>query len=147
MGQRNDTLSAAGYRLKGENLRLTLARRLVIETLDGSPGPQSAADLAAALAGSIPLSSLYRTLSVLEKTDVVERFPDQTGVARFELAEWLTGHHHHMTCVVCGETSDVGVPGDLERTVGDIVSEVGKRFAFEVTGHRLDLQGVCSQCR
>jgi len=147
MGQRNDTLTAAGYRLEGENLRLTPARRLVIEKLDGSPGPQSAADLAAALAGSIPLSSLYRTLAVLEKTDVIEQFPDQAGVARFELAEWLTGHHHHMTCTVCGATSDVGVPGDLETTVAGIVSEVGTRFAFTVTGHRLDLQGVCSRCR
>jgi Fe2+ or Zn2+ uptake regulation protein len=147
MGQRNDTLTAAEHRLEGEKLRLTPARQLVIETLNGSSGPQSAADLAAALAGSIPLSSLYRTLSVLEKTDVIERFPDQNGVARFELAEWLTGHHHHMTCVVCGATSDVGVPGDLEATVADLVSEVGRRFAFEVTGHRLDLQGVCSQCR
>lgn len=147
MGQRNDTLTAARYRLEGENLRLTPARRLVIEKLDGSSGPQSAADLAAALAGSIPLSSLYRTLAVLERTDVIERFPDQAGVARFELAEWLTGHHHHMTCTVCGETSDVGVPGDLETTVAGIVSEVGNRFAFTVTGHRLDLQGVCSRCR
>lgn len=147
MGQRNDTLTAARYRLEGESLRLTPARRLVIEKLHGSSGPQSAADLAAALAGSVPLSSLYRTLTVLERTDVIERFPDQAGVARFELAEWLTGHHHHMTCTVCGETSDVGVPGDLETTVAGIVSEVGKRFAFTVTGHRLDLQGVCSRCR
>lgn len=147
MGQRNDTLTAAGCRLEGENLRLTPARRMVIETLDGSPGPQSAADLAAALAGSMPLSSLYRTLAVLERMDVIERFPDQAGVARFELAEWLAGHHHHMTCTVCGDTSDVGVPGDLETTVAGIVSEVGKRFAFTVTGHRLDLQGVCSRCR
>ena len=147
MGQRNDTLTAARHRLEGENLRLTPARRLVIEKLDGSSGPLSAADLAAALAGSIPLSSLYRTLAVLERTDVIERFPDQAGVARFELAEWLTGHHHHMTCTVCGETSDVGVPGDLETTVAGIVSEVGKRFSFTVTGHRLDLQGVCSRCR
>jgi Fe2+ or Zn2+ uptake regulation protein len=120
---------------------------LVIETLSASPGPQSAADLASAIGSAVPISSLYRTLSTLEETEIVERFPDQTGVARYELAEWLTGHHHHMTCIECGATSDVAVPGDLETTVIEIVSEVGKRFDFDVTGHRLDLQGVCSQCR
>jgi Fur family ferric uptake transcriptional regulator len=147
MRQRNDTLAAAGKRLESKQARLTPARRLVIETLDGSSGPQSAADLAVTIAGAIPMSSLYRTLTVLEETEVIERFPDQTGIARYELAEWLTGHHHHMTCIACGATSDVAVPGDLEATVVDIVSQVGKRFDFEVAGHRLDLQGVCSQCR
>lgn len=133
--------------MESKQARFTPARRLVIETLDGSSGPQSAADLAVAVAGAIPMSSLYRTLSVLEETEVIERFPDQAGIARYELAEWLTGHHHHMTCIECGATSDVAVPGDLEATVADIASEVGRRFDFTVTGHRLDLQGVCSQCR
>jgi Fe2+ or Zn2+ uptake regulation protein len=120
---------------------------LVLEVLSGSPGPQSAADLAGAIGAAVPISSLYRTLAILEETGIIERFPDQAGVARYELAEWLTGHHHHMTCIECGATSDVAVPGDLEATVADIVSEVGKRFDFDVTGHRLDLQGVCSRCR
>ena len=147
MRQRDDTLTAAKHRLESQHARLTPARRLVIETLSGSSGPQSAADLAVAIDGTVPVSSLYRTLSVLEETMVVERFPDQAGVARYELAEWLTGHHHHMTCTECGATSDVAVPGDLEATVAHIVSEVGSRFGFDVTGHRLDLQGVCGKCR
>ena len=147
MRQRNDTRAAAQGRLESEQARFTPARRMVVEALSGSPGPQSAADLAIAMEGAIPLSSLYRTLAVLEKTEVIERFPDQAGVARYELAEWLSGHHHHMTCVECGSTSDVAVPVDLEATVADIVAEVGKRFDFTVTGHRLDLQGVCDQCQ
>ena len=52
-----------------------------------------------------------------------------------------------MTCIKCGGTSDVAVPTDLEATVAEIVSEVGNRFDFVVTGHRLDLQGVCNKCR
>jgi len=147
MRQRNETLSAAQKRLETRQARFTPARRLVIETLSASPGPQTAAALASAIGSAIPISSLYRTLSTLEETEIVERFPDQTGVARFELAEWLTGHHHHTTCIECGATSDVAVPVDLETTVIEIVSEVGKRLDFDVTGHRLDLQGVCSQCR
>ena len=147
MGQRSDVMAAAENRLETAEFRLTPARRKVIKTLSGSAGPQSAADLAAALQGDVPVSSLYRTLAVLERSNVIERFPDQTGVARYELAQWLTGHHHHMTCLGCGATSDVEVPGDLEATVEDIVLELGRRFDFDVTGHRLDLQGMCSRCR
>ena len=147
MSQRNETLTAAQTRLESRQSRFTPARRLVVETLSGSPGPQSAAGLAQQIGSEVPLSSLYRTLSILEDAGVIERFPDQAGVARYELAEWLTGHHHHMTCTECGDTNDVAVPGDLEATVANIASEVGRRFNFEVTGHRLDLQGVCSQCR
>ena len=147
MRQRNDMLTAARSQLETRQARFTPARRLVIERLARSSGPQSAAELATAIDGAIPISSLYRTLAVLEETEIVERFPDQAGIARYELAEWLTGHHHHITCVECGATSDVAVPTDLEATVEDIVSEVGRRFDFEVTGHRLDLQGVCNKCR
>lgn len=147
MGQSKDTLIAAGRRLESHQMRLTPARHLVIETLHGSSGPQSAAELAVTIEGAIPISSLYRTLAVLERTEIIERFPDQAGVARYELAEWLTEHHHHMTCISCGATSDVGVPKDLEEMVANLVSEVGGRFKFDVTGHRLDLQGVCAQCR
>lgn len=147
MRQQDETLTAARTRLESRHARFTPARRKVIETLSGSAGPQSAAELGAVLGAAVPISSLYRTLTVLEESGVIERFPDQAGVARYELAEWLTGHHHHTTCTTCGATSDVAVPADLEATVADIVSKVGKRFAFEVTGHRLDLRGVCSQCR
>jgi Fe2+ or Zn2+ uptake regulation protein len=147
MGQWNDTLAAARHRLENHDMRFTPARRLVIEILIESDGPQSAGELAAAINGAVPLSSLYRTLSVLEESEVIERFPDQAGVARYELAEWLTGHHHHLTCILCGATNDVDVPKDLEAAVARTVTEAGRRLDFDVSGHRLDLQGVCRRCR
>lgn len=147
MSQRSETVIAAQDRLAENEVRLTPARRLVVETLAASSGPLSAAELVASIGDQIPISSLYRTLSVLEESEVIERYPDQEGVARFELAEWLTGHHHHITCIACGATSDVPVPTDLEAAVTGLVEEVGKRFGFRVTGHRLDLQGMCKKCQ
>jgi Fe2+ or Zn2+ uptake regulation protein len=147
MVQRSETVTAAQDRLAEHEMRFTPARRLVVETLAASSGPVSAADLINRIGDQIPISSLYRTLSVLEESEVIERFPAQEGIARFELAEWLTGHHHHITCIACGATQDVPVPNDLEGAVTDLVEQVGRRFEFRVTGHRLDLQGVCSQCQ
>lgn len=148
MRQSPAALTGARRQLEQRQMRYTAARRAVLEALEGSSGPQSAAELADRLGSAIPLSSLYRTLSVLEEAAVVERFHDVAGVARYELAEWLTGsHHHHMTCIVCGSTRDLALPSDLETSIAAIAVAVGERFGFRVDGHRLDLQGVCATCQ
>ncbi len=146
-GQNSELLSRVRRRLEQENMRYTKARRLVVDALRTAPGPQSAAELVRRLGGAIPLSSLYRTLTLFEETGIVERFHDAAGVARYELAEWLTGHHHHLTCMVCGSTEDVPLPEDLEASIGRVGSAAGAESGFRVDGHRLELQGVCRTCR
>ena len=37
--------------------------------------------------------------------------------ARWELAEDLTGHHHHLICASCGRVEDVPASAGLERSV------------------------------
>jgi Fe2+ or Zn2+ uptake regulation protein len=119
----------------------------VIEKLSSADGPRSAEEIYGLLRSAIPLSSLYRTLSVLTSSGILERFHDGTGIARYELAEWLTGHHHHITCTACGATQDIDVSADTEDTIRRIADEVASRAGFVVTGHRLDLEGVCSRCQ
>lgn len=134
--------------LADENLRLTKARRLVLEALTGTAGPVSAAQLDKAMSREVPLSSLYRTLASLETTGVVAKYRDAEGVARFELAEWVTGdHHHHFVCTVCGRTEDVAIPGDLEQSISELIDAVATAGHYTISGHRLELEGVCSTCR
>lgn len=147
MRQSSDLPAGAWQRLEQRQMRLTTARRMVLEAIQLAAGPQSAAELAERVGKSVPMSSLYRTLNVLDEAGVIERYHDHAGVARYELAEWLTGHHHHLTCVVCGWTGDVAVPDDLETAIGQIATAIGERFDFSVDGHRLDLQGVCAKCQ
>jgi Fe2+ or Zn2+ uptake regulation protein len=67
--------------------------------------------------------------------------------ARFELAEDLTEHHHHLLCMSCGKVTDVTPSADFERSVSSTVEQLAKAEGFEPHSHRLDVLGVCAQCR
>lgn len=95
----------------------------------------------------MPLSSLYRSLTVLEECGVVVPHHGQRGVTRYELAEWLSGHHHHLVCVECGRVDDVALPATAEREMETIAASVGRTADFVAVGHTLEIEGRCGGCR
>jgi Fur family ferric uptake transcriptional regulator len=133
--------------LRDRGIRFTPARRLVARALARATGPQGAGELHTALRGHLPLSSLYRTLSVLEEARVLAKEHDGSGVARYELAEWLLGHHHHLVCVSCGEVRDVDLDPPTEDAVARLVEDIARRAGYRATGHRIDIEGTCASCR
>jgi len=134
-------------RLAQQEVRYTAARRLVVQALVDATGPLTAADLDQALSGEVPLSSLYRTLAVLEDVEVLHRQHDADGIARYELAEWLKGHHHHLVCTECGTVVDVTISPELEERVEEIVKDLATEHRWSASGHRIDIEGVCPACR
>ncbi len=135
----------AAERLRSSGVRVTAARRLVIEALSATDGPRTAEELNADVA--IPLSSLYRTLTVLTSSGILRRVHDGSGTARYEYAEWLTGHHHHIRCTDCGLTQDIDFSPETEATIRRLYETAGAALGFDVTDHRLDLEGRCPECR
>lgn len=133
-------------RLRDHDVRFTSGRRAVVQTLAGAPGPMSAAELSEDLSPQVPLSSIYRTLAVLEDSGVVAHHLGAKGLTRFELAEWLTGHHHHLVCIDCGSVSDVDIPSSKENSVRNLVSEIAAIASFQATDHALEIEGHCSRC-
>ncbi len=143
----NDALATVGERLAEQGIRYTAARRLVVEALEHADGPRSAAELHEDLRPEVPLSSLYRTLSVLEDARVIAREHAADGVARYELTESVTGeHHHHLVCIGCGAVVDVTIPADLELRVESIIIAIAERAGFAAAGHRIDIEGRCPSC-
>jgi Fur family ferric uptake transcriptional regulator len=67
--------------------------------------------------------------------------------ARFELAEDLTEHHHHLICTSCGAVEDFTAPASLERVLGKAVAEIESAHRFRAQRHRLDLVGLCADCQ
>ena len=106
----------------------------------------SAAELADGLRGRVPLSSLYRTLATLQDTGVVSHHLGAKGLTRYELAEWLTGHHHHLVCLECGAVEDVEIPASHEESVRGLVSQIAARAHFTPIDHALEIEGRCSRC-
>lgn len=134
-------------RLAERDARFTPSRRRVVRFLSAADGPVSASGLHTGLDGAVPLSSLYRTLTVLEEAGVLAREHDADGTARYELAEWLTGHHHHLVCVRCGAIEDVEIDAEAEAEMTGLVVRIAARRGFAATGHRIDIEGRCPGCR
>lgn len=136
--------SAAGY-LDAVDQRYTPGRRALVEALGAGGRPLTLPEILGAVAG-LAQSSAYRNLSVLEHAGVVHRVAAPGEFARYELAEELTGHHHHLVCTECGAVADVDVPPQIERTFDQTLGPIAAEAGFELSGHRLDLLGRCSGC-
>lgn len=132
--------------LSSRDVRYTTGRKRVIETLGGAPGPRSAAELLDETPG-VPLSSLYRSLTVLDDAGVLQRHHDADGLARYELAEWLTGHHHHAVCTRCGAVEDIELGEGDEASLDEMMVRLSGTSGWTIEGHSLEVEGVCPACR
>ncbi len=132
-------------RLAEHEVRYTSGRKAVIQALSEVEGPRSAAELSEIVGDSVPLSSLYRTLAVLEDAGVVAPHFSK-NLARYELAEWLAGHHHHLVCIDCGTIDDIAIPETLEVRVEEIVTAIGDISKFRASNHALEVEGTCARC-
>ena len=135
---------AAHLRRVGQ--RFTPGRRLLVDALAAARRPVTTAELVAGGTG-LPQSTAYRNLALLEQAGVVHRVVGSDEFARFELAEELTGHHHHhLVCVSCGTVEDFDAPRPLERGLADAVDRLTAGTGFRTESHRLDLLGTCAGC-
>ena len=141
----SDLHTIVGARLHGAGQRYTSKRRALVETLDRARQPLSIPDILRSRRG-LAQSSAYRNLAALEHVHVVHRVVTGEDFARFELAEDLTEHHHHLVCSRCGTVQDVTIPERLERSMDRALDEIAEGTGFTTVGHRLDLIGTCKAC-
>ena len=138
-----DVHAAAAARLDAAGQRYTSGRRALVDRLVGLTGPAGID----AVRGGLPLSSVYRNLTVLEEAGVVRRVPGPGDSALYELAEDLTEHHHHLHCQNCGRAEDFVMPASLERALDRAVAAAAQRVGFQALSHDLDFVGLCADCR
>jgi len=132
-------------RLRGAGQRYTAQRRDLVHLLGRTARPRSIPEILAD-AGELKQSSVYRNLAALESAGVVRRVPTEEEYGRYELAEELIGHHHHLVCANCGTMRDVQVPSALEDTLDSTLDRIASRAGFARVQHRLDLVGLCADC-
>src|SRR4029450_8705184 len=133
-------------RLGRAQQRYTAGRRTLVELLHTAGRPLEIVELAEG-PGSLPVSSIYRNLGVLEQARAATRHPGAGGGhARYELSEELVGHHHHLVCRRCGRIEDDPVPPEVDAGLASLLDAVANRTGFTVTDHRLELRGLCERC-
>ncbi len=141
-----DLEQRVGERLGARRVRFTDTRRATVRVLARAGGPRTASELHDTLRDRVPLSSLYRTLTVLEDAGVLDRSHDAQGVARYEPAEWLLGHHHHLVCVECGAVKDIQIAPQVETEVSRLVERIATEAGYTATGHKIEVEGICRSC-
>ena len=139
------THDVAAKRLRSIGQRYTRGRRALVDALDDAENPLTVEQVRE-VESSLPQSSIYRNLAVLEEAAVVRRITSSDEFARFELAEDLTEHHHHLICSDCGSVVDFTLPGEVESLVDGALISAARRLGFTGDHHRLDLVGLCSNC-
>ena len=140
-----DVDATASARLSQVGQRYTANRQALVGILERARQPLSIPDVLAQ-DRSLPQSSVYRNLAVLEQAGVVRRIVTSDEFSRYELAEDLTEHHHHLICSTCGAVEDFTASAGLERSVHRAIDDIASSVGFTAEHHRLDLIGTCSRC-
>ena len=146
MVDRSPDLSGAVFeRLENAGQRLTGNRSAIVDVLGNSARPMTIPEILEARP-DLAQSSVYRNLLVLEQAGLVHRIVTNDEFARYELAEDLTGHHHHLICASCGSVEDIPPIPTLEAAMDGAIAHVARRTGFHTETHRIDLIGRCARC-
>lgn len=142
----NSVDNVALHRLRREGQRLTAGRQALLETLAEAGRPMTI-PMILQVRPSLAQSSVYRNLTVLQGAGLVTRIALGDDHAHFELSEELTGeHHHHTVCTECGAVTPVTLTDAVESKLVKSLTAATETARFRVTGHRLDVLGVCATC-
>ena len=136
----------AEQRLRLISQRYTSGRRTIVELLARAGNPVSIEDIAEQ-APRLPRSSAYRHLVDLQQAGVVRRVAANDEYSRFELAEDITEHHHHLLCTSCGSIIDVTPTPAFEQAMARYLDNMTSANGFVSSDHRLDVIGTCGACR
>ena len=123
--------------LKGAGLRMTQQRRLILRVLaeaDDHPDAKGIFTRAFAHDPTLSLSTVYRTMKVLESQVAIERHAFEDGVSRYEHAD--QAHHDHLIDIETGTVVEFSSP-EIEALQAKIAAELG----YEIVRHRLELYG------
>lgn len=88
---------------------------------------------------NIGIATVYRTLNLLEEAEMVTSISFGAQGKKFELA--TKAHHDHMICKFCNKIIEF-----KDEIIEDRQIEVAKQYNFKLTGHMMQLYGICEEC-
>ena len=126
------------------NLKITKQRRAVLEVFLASKDHVSAEDLYKSVSEKEPkigLATVYRTLALLTESGLAAELDFGDGQKRYEM-NYMHEHHDHMICTQCGKIIEF-----INPLIEKLQEEVASNHGFRMTSHKLDMFGICKDCR
>lgn len=133
--RRSDAIERA-CREKG--LRMTGQRRVIARILDDAADHPDVVELhrrAAEVDERISLSTVYRTVKLLETQGIIERLDFRDGRSRYEQA--AREHHDHLINLETGDVIEF-----QSDEIEALQTEIARRLGYKVVYHRLELYAV-----
>ena len=88
---------------------------------------------------NVGIATVYRSLNLLEESGMVTSISFGAQGKKFELAK--KPHHDHMICRQCGVIVEFE-----DQIIEKRQLAIAKEHGFKLTGHIMQLYGVCSEC-
>ncbi|ADU27699.1 Fur family transcriptional regulator [Ethanoligenens harbinense] len=131
-------------RLLESGLKVTRQRLALLAAISQSETPLTAEELFMRLRrdfATLSLSTVYRALDTLcEKKMVSRSVLMDGGRAMFEIAPET--HGHNLICTVCHKIVPIqGCP------LRDYEDSLARSTGYVISGHKLEVYGVCPQCQ
>lgn len=135
MNQLKDELSARGY-------RLTPQRQLVLAAVGelGHATPEDVHAWVVERASGVNISTVYRTLELLEELGLVNHAHLSHGAPTYHAAD--QPEHIHLICRDCGKVTEVA-----PRIVAPMLDALESAHGFVADVGHLTVFGSCEDCR
>ena len=130
--------------LLSQGLKSTRQRQLILEEFLRAGSHLSTEDLYLRLRSRYPhigYATVHRTLKLFAECGIAEQRHFGDGQARYEASDH-DEHHDHLICLACGKIVEFE-----DKRIEQLQDEVAGEHGFSIERHRLELYGLCRDCR
>ena len=123
-------------RCQEAGLKMTEQRKVILQVLAESedhPSVETVHQRARESDQSISLATVYRTLSLLDEMNLIQRHDFNENHARFEAN---LDHHHHLIDLDSGEVIEF-----QDEELEEHKLRIAKKLGYDLVDHRLELYG------
>jgi Fur family ferric uptake transcriptional regulator len=141
----NKLLSDFKQLLKVNGLKFTIQREVILEMLYNSDEHLTPEGLHHLIQQKHPelntgIATVYRTLSLLEDSDMVTSLSFGAQGKKYELG--AKDHHDHIICTSCSNITEF-VDEQIEQRQREITEALG----FVMQEHSMQIYGICKNCQ
>jgi len=123
--------------LRRAGVRITRPRRIILEIISGTEDHPDAYEIfrrASIIDASISLSTVYRTMKLLEEHGAIQRHAFAGGPSRFE--HMGEEHHDHLIDLDTGDVIEF-----RSDRIEKLQDEIARELGYDILHHRLELYG------
>ncbi len=131
--------------LKKNGYKYTIQREVILEILYQSDEHLTPESLHHLIKERYPelktgIATVYRTLSLLEDSDMVTSLSFGAQGKKYELG--AKEHHDHMICTECGAITEF-----VDASIEERQHKIAKEFGFTMLDHSMQIYGICKKCK